>query len=106
MKTIVNEIVAKNEEKKAAEGLGLLLRLVGNVIDKPIEEKFRTIKTTNAKISSTIMALDGGISDLLLALGFTKNDENYEFKGDEFKLLQWGRELITKEVEVLNMDPE
>ena len=50
IKALLEEIVAKNEDKKTLEGLELLMRLVNNVVTKPTEQKFRTIKTTIPKI--------------------------------------------------------
>jgi len=70
MQKILDEIVAKNDAKKTLDGLELLLRLINNVINKPTETKYRTIKTSIAKIQNTIFCLEGGISDLILAFGF------------------------------------
>ena len=50
MQKILDEIVAKNDAKKTLDGLELLLRLINNVISKPTETKYRTIKTSIAKI--------------------------------------------------------
>lgn len=36
----------------------------------PHEEKFRFIKKTNAAIQKKLLALEGGIHDLILALGY------------------------------------
>lgn len=36
----------------------------------PHEEKFRVIKKTNAAIQKKLLALKGGIHDLILALGY------------------------------------
>ena len=105
-KSCLSDVSSKNDDKKAAEGLALLNRLVSNVVDKPTEMKFRKINAENAKIKSTVMCLEG-ISELILALGFTKNEENnFEFAGEDFKLISFGKDTIAKEVEVLNMDPE
>ena len=57
IKTVLAKIIAENEGPKASEGLALLLRLIVNIVDKPTETKFRSIKTTNAKIQSTVFTL-------------------------------------------------
>ena len=107
---ILAEIVAKNEDKKTLDGLELLLRLIGNITSKPTETKYRTIKSTIAKIQNTIFTLEGGISDLILAFGFVQTDaEHYVFVGDYFKVLEKGQRLTEKALEPIKvkfMTPE
>jgi len=88
MKAILAEIVSKNDEVAVKAGLDLLMRLIGNVIDKPTETKFRTIKSSNAKLQKEVFSLQGGISDLIVAMGFQKTDaEHFVFVGDYFKVI-------------------
>ena len=96
--------MAKNEDKKTLEGLELLMRLVNNVVTKPTEQKFRTIKTTIPKIQNTIFSLQGGVSDLILALGFQQTDaEHFVFVGDYFKLLEKGQRLTEAALEPIKL---
>jgi len=92
------------------DGLELLLRLINNVVTKPTETKFRTIKTTIPKIQNTIFSLQGGINDLVLAFGFVQTDaEHYVFVGDYFKVLAKGQKLTEaalEPVKVKFMTPE
>jgi hypothetical protein len=63
-------VLASNEEEAAYQGLTLLLRLVANILKNPTDDKYRRFKKTNAKIASTILALQGGINDLIVFIGF------------------------------------
>jgi len=84
-------IVDQNEDQPTLDGLNLLLRLIGNIIKNPKEMKYRTIKSSNAKIASTIFSLKGGIPSLIEAFGFVKtDDEHFVFNGDYFKVIMKG----------------
>lgn len=73
------------------------MRLIDNIITKPTETKYRTIKTTIPKIQNTIFSLDGGVSELILAFGFVQTDaEHFVFVGDYLKVLQKGQALTEK----------
>ena len=88
------EIVGDNKDKATLDGLNLLLRLVNNVINKPGEEKFRTIKKSNAKIQSTIFGMKGNIDLLIKTMGFIEADQDhYVFLGDYFTVLKRGVHL-------------
>jgi len=54
--------------------LKILLAYVGNVVDKPDEEKFRTVKTDN-KVFKTRVKPFIGAKTLLVATGFAPNDD-------------------------------
>lgn len=84
--------------------------MIDNVINKPGETKYRTIKTTIPKIQNTIFCLDGGISELILAFGFTQTDaEHFVFVGDYLKVIQKGHALTERALEPVKyqfMTPE
>jgi hypothetical protein len=42
----------------------------GSIINKPHDEKFRMIKKNNAAIQKKLLGLNGGVHELLLALGY------------------------------------
>lgn len=71
----------ENHPEGLLEGLKLLLRLFENIGKNPIEAKFRFIKTTNAKLKSTLFNLDH-ISRTLELAGFTYNplEESWELR--------------------------
>ena len=64
-------VIANNDEEPAYEGLSLLLKIVENKVKSPEEAKFNSFKRTNPKVAAKILSLQGGINDLIVALGFT-----------------------------------
>ena len=102
-------IVANNQEEAVFEGFTLLGKLLDNKIKSPEEAKFNSFKRTNPKVVQKILSLQGGINDLIVALGFTvTSDDRYEFNGD-MKVLKKGARAIEDAVEpmkVARMTPE
>lgn len=47
---------------------------IGNVVDNPLEPKYRKIRTGNAAFQKRVVAADGGL-DFLLAAGFARDIE-------------------------------
>ena len=86
----------------------MLHKLSSNIVANPTEDKFKRFKQTNAKIAATLLSLQGGINDLIVALGFTANGEFYEFTG-EMAALKKGSKAIENTIEpmkVARMTPE
>jgi len=110
IQTHLNAISAQNDEQAVSTGLETLLKLIGNILKSPNEDKFRTLKKTNKAIQSRILSLKGGINELILALGYTDLDaEHYAFVGDYFTVLKKGQTLIEKVLEPIRykaMSPE
>lgn len=75
----------------------------------PEEAKFNSFKKTNPKVVAQILSLQGGINDLIMAMGFTStSDDRYEFTGD-IKVLKKGNKVIDGALEpmkVARMTPE
>ena len=83
------------DDKKLLAAIELLLKLTQNITKSPTESKFRTIRSSIAKIQSTLFAMKGGIPELVQALGFLKIDqEHYVFVGDYLKVLNKGQKLL------------
>ena len=99
--SLAASIVASNGEEESYAGLSLLERLVNNIIKDPAEQKFRSFKRTNAKIASTILSLQGGIEELIQAMGFTlsSDGEKYEFNGSDLRALKRGSHAIEEAIE-------
>lgn len=66
MATLLGEITSANEDKPILDGLILMLKLVSNIVQKPTEEKFRTVKMTNKTIDAKLFSLKGGVKDLFI----------------------------------------
>ena len=76
-------VVANNTEEQVFQGLSLLQKVVDNKVKSPEEAKFNRFKRTNPKVAEKILSLQGGINDLIVALGFSATaDDHYEFTGD------------------------
>ena len=112
MEQLVNAIVQSNQadDRKLLTGVELLLKLLSNITKSPTESKYRTIRTTIAKIQRELFSLSGGVPELIEALGFMKVDnEHYVFVGDYFKVLRKGMRLLETAIEptkVKFMTPE
>lgn len=102
-------IIENNAEQAAFDGLTLLNKLVENKVKSPEEAKFNSFKKTNPKVVDKILSLQGGINDLIQALGFTSTaDDRYEFTGD-LRVLKKGNKAIEQAIEpmkVARMTPE
>lgn len=59
------------------KALGILKKLIGNPLNKPDEEKFRTVKLSNETIRKKVATLRGGVG-LLKAVGFKKKEGDEE----------------------------
>ena len=93
------------DERKALAAVELLVELTSNITNSPTEAKFRTIRSTTPKIAATIFALPGAPDELILALGFTRQDaEHFNFAGDSnLNLLMKGTEMLEKAVEPIKV---
>mmetsp|Transcript_34258 Transcript_34258/g.33496 ORF Transcript_34258/g.33496 Transcript_34258/m.33496 type:complete len:101 (+) Transcript_34258:197-499(+) len=68
------------------------------------------LKKSNPKIKEKLLGLKGGITDFIVAIGYTDlDDEFYTFVGDYFKVLKMGQTMLTDRlmvVKVKYMTPE
>jgi len=88
----------------------LLQKLITNIVNKPTEQKFRTIKTTNPKLMSSVFNVLG-IEIILTNLGFALESGDYVFKGNDTKNLSKTLILLDAKLMQLNApvstgDPE
>lgn len=60
-----------NSEEIVLNAVGLLLKVLNNIVAHPMEEKYRKIKTTNAAFSSKVQSIPGG-AECMRAAGFTE----------------------------------
>ena len=97
------------DEVQLVEGLLLFLKLIGNVIKNPNEQKFRVISKDNAKIKATLFALHGDIDELVQSAGYTSHEKGYCYNAQDTQLLQRVLALTepqTKELKLLaSMSP-
>ncbi|CAA7043685.1 unnamed protein product [Microthlaspi erraticum] len=86
--------------KPTESSIGVLLRLLKNIVKEPENGKFRKIRMSNAKIKEAIGDVPGGV-ELLELVGFELKEEN----GEVWAVMEAPREeqsqLINKVVEIL-----
>lgn len=75
----IEDINKQNPQNKVLQGYKILLKLLQNIHNNPSELKFRLIKTENTVIKSNLLYLKK-IIELLLYLGYTENNNFYEYK--------------------------
>ena len=63
-----------NEEAKAKDAIILLLKIISNIIDKPMEEKYRKVKATSKAFTKLDVA---GGKECILAMGFNLMGDDY-----------------------------
>ena len=101
--------MANNAEPAVFDGLSLLAKLVENKVKNPEEAKFNSFKRTNPRVAEKILSLQGGINDLIVAMGFSVTaDDRYEFSGD-LRILKKGSKVLEEVLEpmkVARMTPE
>ena len=88
---------SNNSLTEIIQGLGILSKLINNIIKNPQEDKFKNFKKTNKAISMKLLSLAPWDSLLFLleVLGFKENqaEDSYEWKG-EIGILNRGAFLI------------
>merc|ERR1712023_514313 len=73
--------ISKQPWEKQEACYGVLIKLLGNPAENPQEEKFRSVKKSNAAIKAKVLDIPGG-SAVLLAAGFQEQEDKYDLVGD------------------------
>ncbi|RLN68272.1 hypothetical protein BBJ29_000851 [Phytophthora kernoviae] len=71
-----------NDPPRAISAAETLIKMLGNVVKNPQEEKFRKIRLSNAAIQSKLVAVPGAV-DILTEAGFSK----LELDGEVYLML-------------------
>lgn len=82
------ELLETNPKSSYINGVTIFLKLIGNIIDNPKEEKYRRFKRTNQRISSEVLSVNG-MEQLIL-------DSGFEADNDEFVLRRGGLGVVNK----------
>ena len=100
MEARLAEIISSNNDDKALKtGVELVLKLVNNVVNKPTEEKFRTVNTVNKRIAADVFTLNGDLTDLFKLMGYSKQGDNLVFEGNNFRTLKRGIRLTEEAID-------
>ena len=82
MQAACETVWQKNPPAVAAECCRVLNLLLANLVDDPTSEKFRTIKSTNAKLKAAVFSPQGGEA-VLLACGFERVESGLEMRAED-----------------------
>jgi len=70
------KVLLTNDEDIAKEAIITLSKIVSNVVQNPLDEKFRKLKISNQNLYRKLLSRKGGCESLI-ALGFIKNTEEW-----------------------------
>ncbi|XP_073848899.1 N-glycanase Pngl [Musca autumnalis] len=86
----------RNTKEAYLEAVRIILLLLDNIINNPNEEKYRTIRMENKTIKEKLLTLEGCV-ELLTAIGFQRNNEQYTLPRDApLKLIREYRDALIK----------
>lgn len=78
----------RNERVNLITAINIYLKLIGNILLNPQDEKYKKFKKTNPRISKELLSVDGMVEILI--------DSGFENDGDQFVLRRGGIGSITK----------
>lgn len=92
-----------NSEDDAKNAISTLLKIVANIIDKPLEEKYRRLKNSNVTFQKRILSLRGG-PECFKALGFTLEGEEWVLhpSAEAWELILMYRQKLEKFSKLMN----
>lgn len=97
-----------NPQADAKNGVITLSKVIKNIIDHPLDEKYRTLKGSNATLQKKLLALSGG-PECLRVLGFSFDGTDWTLapSPQAWEVLLLCRDKIEKFVLLLqSLDPE
>ena len=77
----IARLLMLNNPAHLSEFSGIMETLVNNILKKPTELKFRTIRSTNSIIQKKILSIIGGL-EFILALGFVSASDPESVTGE------------------------
>jgi len=92
----INDAYSDNFVKESFE---LLLKLFGNILKNPTEEKFRVFKKSNEALKKKVLIIKENL-ELLKAIGYIDIDQEIlAFNGNNFKNLETAKKLLEATVD-------
>jgi hypothetical protein len=85
-------------DEELFQALQLLQKILQNIVKNPKEEKYRSVKKSNATLQKKLFYISE-IEGFLDAIGFTRVDDALVFTGDNFRLLETAASTIENQVE-------
>ena len=103
---IVDDLKKKYDPVKLSDCLSLLIKLFENLEANPQEEKFRSIKKTNATLQAKLFCF-AGIERVLQTLGFSSDGEFYRWTQSDITPIRQALILLRAgQVSVHTQQPE
>ena len=97
-----------NEKEALIAGMQILVKLIGNLIKNPTEQKYRTVNLANNTIKAKVLCLSplDKIMLMLEMMGYVKSEENPDqlvFVGNYFTVLRRGGAFIEEMINQLKL---
>ena len=98
---IANKIVDSYSDGYVIDAFELLLKLLGNILKNPTEEKFRTFKKTNETLKKKVLLIKENLQ-LLKEIGYIEIDsEVLAFNGNNFTKIELAKKVLDAHVQNL-----
>lgn len=95
---IVSDILKKYSENYIKDAFELLVKLFGNILKNPTEEKFRMFKRSNEALKKKVCIIKENL-ELLLKIGYQDVDGDIlAFSGNNFANLEKAKKALEREV--------
>jgi hypothetical protein len=100
----LQSLTSNAAQSAAREAIQLLLKLVCNIVNNPLDAKFRRIKADNPKIRSGLLAIGPEAEKLITLLGFEVTNEDagrvFVLRGAAYDSarLQMGQDLLQRQL--------
>jgi len=94
LETMIKLIINRSNKDLVKDAFDIILTLIGNIISKPNEEKFRMFKKSNENLKKRVLGVRD-IKELLIELGYIDIDEDFmAFQGSELIKLKTASALM------------
>jgi len=102
IKQTVQKICDSYSDHYVKESFELLLKLLGNILKNPTEEKFRVFKKTNEALKKKVLIIKENLQ-LLKDIGYVDIDQDIlAFNGNHFTNIEKAVKLLEAKVEAIN----
>jgi hypothetical protein len=103
---IIEKLKAKYDRERLIDAVKLLIKLLENIENNPVEEKFRSVKKTNATLQSKLFCFSG-IEQIFRELGFVEDDEFFRFTSQSIQPISQALIFLrAEEVQLQNHAPQ
>ena len=94
IKAMLTEITSSHSDEENMTALDILLKLIGNILKYPKDEKYRTIKKSNKAIANKLLNIEG-MHEFLLNIHYEDDsDDTYQFDIHNFTDLAKAKHAI------------